>query len=124
MLAISGRYTENSGGSRFGADSHPELTKRALKALKLSRDDIQGAGAGVEVARTLLSNLASVARYMNELRNLTRTGLSVGLEDEVGEGDRRRGRKAGVARAEPPVPAVAAVACAVQRDGATSAPRR
>jgi hypothetical protein len=40
----------------------------------LSRDDVQGEGSGAEVARTLLSNLASLARYMNELRNLYGTG--------------------------------------------------
>lgn len=52
----------------------PELVKKAVKALKLTRDDIPDSAKGADIVRTLLSNLSAITRGMNELRNLYGTG--------------------------------------------------
>jgi len=50
------------------------LTKKTTKALKLTREDIHDNAKGAEIVRVLLSNLASITKNMNELRNLYGTG--------------------------------------------------
>lgn len=52
----------------------PDLVKRTVKALKLTREDIPESVRGAEIVRVLLSNLSSITKGMNELRNLYGTG--------------------------------------------------
>jgi len=52
----------------------PELVKKAVKALKLTRDDIPDSAKGADIVRTILSNLTAITKGMNELRNLYGTG--------------------------------------------------
>lgn len=52
----------------------PSIVKKAVKALKLTRDDIPDSAKGADIVRTLLSNLSAITKAMNELRNLYGTG--------------------------------------------------
>ena len=52
----------------------PDLVKRTVKALKLTRDDIPDKSKGADTIRVLLSNLSTITVKMNELRNLYGTG--------------------------------------------------
>lgn len=56
-----------------GAD-FPEVVKKTVKALKLTRDDIPDSAKGADIVRTVLSNLSAITKGMNELRNLYGTG--------------------------------------------------
>ena len=48
----------------------PELVKRTVKALKLTRDDIPDNARGADIVRNLLSSLSAISRGVNELRNV------------------------------------------------------
>ena len=52
----------------------PELVKRTVKALKLTRDDIPDNARGADIVRNLLSSLSAISRGVNELRNVYGTG--------------------------------------------------
>lgn len=65
--------------SKLGEDApknadFPELVKKAVKALKLTRDDIPETAKGADIVRTILSNLSAITKGVNELRNLYGTG--------------------------------------------------
>lgn len=73
------------GETVTGKEDIPKLTKAAFNALKLLPDDVSEQARGAEVIKRLLSNLASVAGGLGELRNLYGTwhgkhGKSDGLQ--------------------------------------------
>ncbi|MCZ6772122.1 MAG: abortive infection family protein [Proteobacteria bacterium] len=52
----------------------PELVRRPVRALKLTRDDIPDDAKGAAIVRNILSNLSAISRGVNELRNIYGTG--------------------------------------------------
>jgi hypothetical protein len=57
-----------------GTEDVPELVKAARAELKLLPDDVPQASKGADTIKRLLSNLASVAQGLAELRTLYGTG--------------------------------------------------
>lgn len=52
----------------------PDLVRRTVRALKLTRDDIPDNAKGADIVRNILSNLSAISRGVNELRNIYGTG--------------------------------------------------